>query len=236
MISKLPKLAVITPYCAGSESYFEQCLESVLAQTIACVHIVVCDGETRVPSGRTTRLRIMTIPGPHHDTGNAARAVGGILADAEGFDAVAYLDADNWYDPDHVQLAWESANRTESAVISSARHLHALDGLWMGRCHEVNGTTFVDTNCLFLRRPAFGLLSAWAQIPHAHAAIGDRIVWARVLKSGLPHTHTGRATVHYRTPYKVHYDRFGLPVPDGAKVLRSTVERTTVIRHSETAT
>jgi hypothetical protein len=50
--------------------------------------------------------------------GNTPRAIGGILADAYGFDAVTYLDADNWYDPAHVEdfVAAHEANKNISLI------------------------------------------------------------------------------------------------------------------------
>ena len=39
-----PKVAVVTPYYGESLQLLEQCHQSVVAQTIPCLHVVVADG------------------------------------------------------------------------------------------------------------------------------------------------------------------------------------------------
>lgn len=229
------KVGVVTPHFAAEPDHFRECLLSVRRQTAPCLHYVVCDGSAPAWPDAAADVRVVNLPGPHGDVGNAARAVGGILAAAEGCDAVAFLDADNWFEPDHVESLLAAGRTTGAAVCSSGRTLHALDGQPMGPCPEVDGEAFVDTNCLFLLRPAFGLLGEWAAVPVAHSAIGDRFVWAAVRRSGVPRVHTGRRTAAYRTPYAVHYRHFGLPVPPGAKVLASDNTQTVTRRVGESS-
>ena len=61
--------------------------------------------------------------------GNPPRALGGILADAYGFDAVAYLDADNWYDPSHIEGLIEAHKAHEKvSLVSCKRRFYDLEG------------------------------------------------------------------------------------------------------------
>lgn len=229
-VPRRPKVAIVTAHFAAEPDHLRQCLHSVRSQTVPVVHYVVCDGSLPAWPDPAADVRMATIPGPHHDVGNAARAVGATLAAADGCEAVAFLDADNWYEPDHVSSVLDAHTRTGAVVVSSGRTLYGLDGRRLGPCPEVDGVSFVDTNCLCLFRPAFGLIGAWTEVPAGHAAVGDRYVWAVALRSGLPRAHTRRPTVAYRTPYKIHYDHFGVPAPPGAKVVIPGRDRTTVVR------
>src|ERR1700722_9337974 len=93
-------IAVITPFFRTPSGWFQQCLDSVARQTTACTHVVVCDGSP-LPSDvkMTDAVQIVTLPKPHGDFGNAARAIGSVSAVCRGFDAIAYLDSDNWFEP-----------------------------------------------------------------------------------------------------------------------------------------
>src|SRR5207244_1055632 len=97
-------------------------------------------------------VQVLRLPQPHRDYGNTPRAIGSASAIAQEFDAIAYVDSDNWYEPDHLERMVELQLQTGAAVCSCARALHDLDGQMLGLCPEVDGETFVDTNCLFLTR------------------------------------------------------------------------------------
>src|SRR5688572_2575090 len=97
------RIAVITPSYRTPSSWLEMCFRSVQGQTVACSHFVVNDGDDAEAFANVREAHMVQIPGPHGDTGNAARAVGPICAIAGGFDAIAYLDADNWYEPHHIE-------------------------------------------------------------------------------------------------------------------------------------
>jgi hypothetical protein len=227
-ITLLPKVGVVTPHYATHPAHFRQCVLSVRRQSIPCIHYVVSDGDEPVWPDHPRDTRLVRIPGPHRDTGNAARAVGGTLAAAEGCDAVAFLDADNWFEPDHIESLLNVHRSSGAVVCSSGRKLYTLDGRLMGHCPEVDGEKFVDTSCLFLLRAAFGLIAYWAAVPPEQSAIGDRIFWTRVKQSKMPRIHTSRNTLAFRTQYASHYQHFGLPIPVGSKILVRDGSRTIV--------
>ena len=58
----------------------------------------------------------------------------------------------------------------------------AARGELLGRCPEVDGNRFVDTNCMFFTPPAFGFLAYWFHMPRelSKAGAGDR--WSRMAK------------------------------------------------------
>jgi hypothetical protein len=89
------KVAVVTPYYKESDDILRQCHESVLRQSYPCMHILVADGHPKALFYGHPKTMHVTLPQANGDQGNTPRTVGGILAEAYGFDAVAYLDADN---------------------------------------------------------------------------------------------------------------------------------------------
>jgi glycosyltransferase involved in cell wall biosynthesis len=211
------KVAVITPVHNVPSAWLDECLASVANQSVLCTHFLVFDGEEPPAIISQPGVLVLRIPGPHRDAGNAARAIGSVSAISRGFDAIAYLDADNWYEPDHLRHLCDAHQLTGAPVCSARRTLYDVDGNLLGPCPEVDGKRFVDTNCLFLTRQAFGIVAAWYLMPPANAPAGDRIVWKAVKQAKLKRVHVTQATVNYRTRYAVHYRYFGKQPPPSAK-------------------
>lgn len=210
-------VAVITPFFDKPGAWLQQCLDSVARQTIPCVHFMVCDGDAPAGVEMGRSVEVLRLPRPHQDYGNAARAIGSVSAISQGFEAIAYLDADNWYEVDHLQTLLQAQQATKAAVCTCGRNLFDLEGKLLGPCPEVDGKQFVDTNCFLLTRPAFSLVSVWYMLPRAQAKAGDRVFWRAVLESKLGHTHVPDRTVAFRTIYEAHYRYFGKEPPPGAK-------------------
>lgn len=124
------RVAVITPYYKEPNELLEQCRASVLDQTVACDHVFVADGFPNAVVGRW-RAKHFILPNAHGDAGNMARVIGSLSAFAQGYDAVAFLDADNWYRSDHIQRLLELHRRTGAAVCTSRRSMHRADGSYM---------------------------------------------------------------------------------------------------------
>ena len=101
----------------------------------------------------------------------------------------------------------------------NARDIYQPDGTFLGRCPEIDGETFVDTNCLFLMSTAFAAVAAWYLVPPTHSLMGDRFVWKTIKDMSLRRAHTGLPTIAYRTTYQFHFDYFGVVAPAGAKQL-----------------
>jgi glycosyltransferase involved in cell wall biosynthesis len=213
------RVAVVTPYFREPDDVLRQCLDSVSGQTYAVTHILVADG---FPKNWASQLvsRHIVLPGSGHgDNGNLARAVGAAIAVSEGYDAIALLDADNWYQPDHVSSLLTVHEQTGAAICTSARSLHRLDGsLLVAYDRESDGINFVDTSCLLYLRRAFGLLPLWGQMPRQFGPICDRIVWAAIQSRKIKTAHSGLPTMAFRTCYCNHYNAAGETPPPDCKV------------------
>jgi len=210
------KVAVITPYFNAREDWLRQCHESVMRQSFPCTHIMVADGR---PQAIVDRMAVQHIKLPVNaqDYGDTPRGIGSVLAISQGFDAIAYLDDDNWYYPEHIETMVQLHRQSNAAVISAYRNLHRLDGSLLGPCHEVDGKTFVDVNCFFFTREAFTLVPEWWMMKSYHHPIDDRVILAHIRHKNLSHVHSTVPTVAYRTAFKVHYKNFGEDPPPGTK-------------------
>jgi len=213
------RIAVVTPSYRTPREWLEPCLQSVRSQTVPCTHFLVHDGPELEPASAHERQQVLRLPIAHGDNGNAARAIGSISAICQGFDAIAYLDADNWYEPDHIESLVALHERTGAAVCSSARTLYEPAGALLGRCPEVDGVRFVDTSCFLITAAAFALVPTWYLMPKAYTPMCDRVFFERVSELNLPHAHTGLATLAFRTTYRGHFEYFGKQPPPGAKFL-----------------
>jgi len=216
------RVAIVTPYCRESEDVWQTCINSVCAQTHPSQHVLVADGSPRsCPAGAAA----ITLPAPHGDNGNTARAVGSIYAVANGFDAIAYLDADNWYAPSHVAAMVSLARTTGAEVCVAARTIHRQDGSLMFRDRlDSDGVRRADTSCLFLTRPAFSLVSLWATMPRELSPICDRLFWGAVCAAKLRCSTHDVPTVAFRTQYAAHYEAIGERAPAGSKTRANSTD------------
>ncbi len=212
MSGKGPIVAVITPYHDEELRLLSQCHESVLAQTFPCLHVMVADGR---PSKELDNWGVdhVVLPRSHGDIGSTPRLVGSVHAIGLGVDAIAFLDADNWYEPEHIEALWAAVQSHGAAFASSGRMLWSLDGHPMGPCPLTDPASFIDTNCMFFGRAAFSLLHNWVLMPDYGHLIGDRIIYHHVRQSGLSLTHVPRPTVNYRCGKKGLYRLMDAPLP-----------------------
>ncbi len=121
------RVAVISPYFRTPVEWLIRCHASVRAQDHPCTHILVADGEPQDVVA-TFAAQHIVLPVRHADYGDTPRAVGGLSAVGQGFDAIAYLDADNWYTRGHVASLIALHERTGAPICVSRRILYHLDG------------------------------------------------------------------------------------------------------------
>ncbi|MGI9450750.1 MAG: glycosyltransferase family 2 protein [Geminicoccaceae bacterium] len=210
------KVAVVTPYYRPNIEWLRLGHQSVQKQLLSCRQIFVADGEPidLIDEFDAEHIRFSS---PNRDHGNTARAIGGIAAVRQGFDAICFLDSDHWLDPNHVQSLVELHSKTGADVCVASRRLHHLSGELLGACFETDGETPTDVNGFFLAKNAFPVLSIWhAMAPGLHP-VGHLVVWHQIKRLGLETAHTGQATVRYRTRLGRHYDHFKIPWADGVK-------------------
>lgn len=210
------RVAVVTPYCGEDRATLERCIASVAAQSVSCDHLLVADGQPQdwIDDVSVRHLRLDVT---HGDYGNVARGVGALLMAGEGVDAIAFLDADNSIDADHVDTCLAAAARVPGCdFVMAQRRFVAPDG---SALPPLQDDGVVDTNCLFLLRGAFVAICHWALMPHPLAVIGDRVVQAALQRHGLVGVAADHATVNYTSLWEGHYRLMGLPVPDKAKTV-----------------
>lgn len=208
------KIAIITPYYKEDRKTLHRCHESVLAQTFRCDHIMVADGHHQeIDDWDIIHLKL---PKSHGDFGDTPRAMGAMMAYSQGYDAICWLDADNWLEPNHVEEMVKTLGQ-EQRIVTATRNLYRPDGSFLGLCTESNGESFNDTNCYFIPREFISCSAINAYKPKSLAAIGDRVLWSTI--SNIPKVHCSIPTVNYTTTIAVHYLERNETPPDDAKVI-----------------
>jgi len=205
-------VAVITPYYSEDIETIRRCHLSVLAQTYSCYHVLVADGNANKEIDCWSAHHI-TLPVSHNDIGSTPRLIGCYHAIGLGVDAVAFLDADNWYSASHIEGLMTARNRCNAAFVSSGRTLWSIDGYKMGECPLIDPSCFIDTNCMLFGREAFQLLHQWVLMPEYGHLIGDRIMYYHVRNSNLPRVHVSDPTVNYSCGKEGLYRLMNQPIP-----------------------
>ena len=210
------KVAVITPYYKESIDILRKCHESVVNQTYSCLHIMVADG---FPQSDINEWKVdhIALPKPHYDIGSTPRLIGCYHAIGLGYDAVAFLDADNWYRKDHIEQLIELHKNTKAVFLSSSRMLCRLDGTEMAKCNSIDSDKFIDTNCIMITRGGFELLQRWVLMPNYGHLIGDRIFLYYAKMMQLERSHNNLPTVFYRCSKEGIYKNLKEPIPEGVQ-------------------
>ena len=201
---------------------------------------MVADGFPLQEIALWERTQHIQFPKAHNDTGDTPRLAGAISAAAQQYNGIVFLDADNWFEPGHIESLIQAHVESQAPVVTCARTLRRPDtGEVLSICRESNGIQFNDTNCYLFTEKVFYLLAAWGlrsnQAANEVGAIGDRIVWNSIVNSQVKRAHVSIPTVNYETAYAVHYKALGLQIPDFAKIIiRSNEEqRSKIISYSE---
>lgn len=213
------RVFVVTPYFNTPPEWLAECHRSVRAQTVPATHVMICDGATATPLPDFQGVHVI-LPRNYADYGNTPRLIGCYRAVASGADAIAFLDADNWFHPDHLEGLLRHAADNSLDAVCSGRMLHRLDGTALIRCPHVDGQNLIDTNCLLVLKPAFPHLLGWVMAGQDQAAVTDQAVWRYLRAQRMRTGFLDRASVAYRTRHRVHYQLAGETPPD------DTVHRT----------
>ena len=142
-----PRIAVVTPCWRIAPGKLVRCIATVRGQTLAATHYLVADGEAvALPEGPD--LVHLVLPRNLGNKGAAPRGIGAQLAFNDGFDVVVFLDADNWFDPDHLAQALALLERDRLDVVFAGRRIVFPDGELLAAPdpHDASGA-HVDTNC-----------------------------------------------------------------------------------------
>jgi hypothetical protein len=201
----LTKVAVITAYAKEPLETLQKCIASVKAQTVSCTHILVADGFANDVIAQQSGENLLHIALPENIGFNQC-GVGVELAFALGFEAVAILDADNWYEPDHIETSLLSINDKNADVVFARRKVVFPDGEVLSvEDPQDNTGAFADTNCMVLTNKVAALTPIWLMWPKVFGAGEDRAVsiCTRMLNFNVlmnPHE-----TVWYQTNWAHHY-------------------------------
>lgn len=210
------RIAVVTPYYKESLALLERCHRSVAGQTIRCDHIVVADGHPREELDGWP-LRHLKLPRASADSGDTPRRLGGEVAAASGYDAVLYLDADNWFRPRHAESLLACHLATGAPLCHSARTLHRPDGSMLPLLQQGDNVDHVDTSCLFVAREAFDLLSLWGTWPRELSPLDDRMLWRTARARGHANRFTGALTACYEATHAGVYRAVAEAPPAGIR-------------------
>ncbi len=217
------RIAVVTPYYQEPRAWLERCIDSVRRQTVACEHIVVADGHAQGWVDHASGVRHIRLDRAHADYGNTPRSIGAQLAISEGFDAITFLDADNWYESDHVETCLATADASGADYVAAQRWWVRDDGSHLPyRADEDATGAHVDTSCFFLLFGAFHAVARWLLMPKPMAVVGDRAFLASLHADGLHGAMTPRPTVNYLCTWRNIYEEVGEVPPPSAKDLVTT--------------
>jgi hypothetical protein len=208
-------ICVVTPYFETEQAWIRQGHASVRGQTVPAHHVLVCDGSAPAQIEAFLGTHII-LQRNYKDYGNTPRLIGCYNAIARGADAIAFLDGDNWFQPDHLENLLRFARDNRLDACSSARTLHRPDGSYLTKCPTVNGRPFIDTSCLLVMKSAFPHLIAWVLSGQDQAAVMDQHVWTHMKNAGARLGFLDKSTVCYRTRHASHYRMIGEVPPSDA--------------------
>src|SRR5688572_19646925 len=136
------RIAVVTAYCHEPIDVILRCHKSVSDQDLPATHFLVSDGHPieEIDSWNVVHVRLPFCG----DYGDTPRAVGAALAAAAHHEAVAFLDADNWFETEHLRTLMSLQERTKAAVVTATRFLRRHDGSLLGVCNQSDGHAFND--------------------------------------------------------------------------------------------
>jgi glycosyltransferase involved in cell wall biosynthesis len=120
----MERIFIVTPYFQEPIEWLRTCHESVLKQAVPCRHVLIADGNPQ-PEIDDWDVHHIKLPVNAGDAGNTPRAIGGLFAQGQKADALAYLDADNWYTEDHISEMVEAVRSSGADIATAAWHVIA---------------------------------------------------------------------------------------------------------------
>jgi Glycosyl transferase family 2 len=212
------RYAFVTPYYKETRDCLERCIASVSRQTIDADHILVADGfpQDWIDQANVRHLRLDRA---HKDYGNTPRAMGGLMAAAEGYDGIGFLDADCWLEPNHLEHCLKQAEQVgleRCGFVAASRTLRRLDESVIDVPDEPLAT-HVDTSCLLLLSLSFRVLPVWILMPREVSAICDRVFYLALRSQNLIPAFSSKQTVNYTYTYAPMYRTIGETPPEPIK-------------------
>jgi len=211
------RVAVVTPYYLEDIDTLARCYTSVQHQSHNdLMHVFVADGHVNPSVATLTGAEHLSLPMSHRDAGATPRAIGAISAFSRGYDAVAFLDADNTYQPNHIRSMVQTMIGHGVDVVTATRNICTNSGEFMYvDTIESTGEEFCDTNCLFIGRQCLNVLTYWVTEPEQRLW-SDRQFWSAIWQSGFSHRHHPIPTVNYHSRWAWHYQHAGRTPPENS--------------------
>ncbi len=210
------KFAIVTAYYKEEKYLLDRCLQSVRNQTVHADHIVVADGFAQAWIDDEP-VRHIKLDRAHGDYGNTARGVGAVLAVAEDYDGIAFLDADNWLEPEHIAECLNAASRVDPCdYVVARRNLKRPDETTLPIDDEPIAT-HVDTSCFFFLPGSYHMVPRFAGIPRKLSIIGDRLFYQELAAQPLSRAIVAPKTVNYLCMWESIYRAASETPPPGAK-------------------
>jgi len=212
------RVAYITPYYKEEPQVLERCIKSVAAQTIKVDHFLISDGYPQ--DWVASRVaRHIPLGKSHGDYGNTPRGIGAQLAVSDGYDAIGFLDADNWLDPNHTEECLKTAIGNYGSplncdyVVTKRRFIRP--NLTVANIQEESN--HIDTNCYFLLRGAYSFLPVWNLMPKEFSNVADRVFYKSIMEADLNYATNKAVTVNYLNLWATTYEAVGEVPPPEAK-------------------
>jgi len=209
---------IVTPYYKESDDLLGRCIQSVRSQTIRCDHLFVADG---FPSMfiDAQDVRHIKLDRNHRDDGNTPRGVGCLIGVAEAYDGIGLLDADNWFEPTHLEACLKAASSLPGGIDScdyvvAKRHIRRPDETIMQIPEDPN---HVDTSCFFFLPGSYSMLPVWMFLPKFLSPICDRLFYDIIRSNSCKAAYVESPTVNYHCLYEALYRSLGEEPPSGAK-------------------
>lgn len=207
------KVAIVTPYHQEDLGKLWRCHASVRAQTCATTHFMVADGFPN-PSLQDWGVQHLRLPVSHADGGDTPRGLGALSALNQGYDAVGFLDADNWIAEDHVESCLATCARHRAPIALASRQIVLSSGEYCTfEDRDVIERRHVDTSCFFMMRAAAAMMAVWAMIDPKVWQACDRVMLSAIKARGFEHAWTGHKSVYYTSHWGLHYRAMGLTPP-----------------------
>jgi len=227
------KIAVVTPYFKESEDLIQRCFNSVKNQTYQNItHFFVSDGYPSRLLYANLNIEHIQLPKSHNDAGATPRALGALSAFSQGYDAVAFLDVDNWFMPNHIEKMVELMQSSKCDIVSATRKIYSRNNELLYVDKESNGLDFCDTNCMFLNRKIMQIIPFWITAPE-YRMVSDRAFWHVCIENKISKIHCTEPTVCYSTKWAVHYQIAGVPIPDDSVWMTMDNKTYTTITNKE---
>jgi glycosyltransferase involved in cell wall biosynthesis len=208
------QVSIITPYYQENVETLLRCYRSIKNQNYTIIrHVFIADGHQNTSIKSLSDICHLELPMSHHDAGATPRAIAALSEFSNGADAIAFLDADNTFESNHIETLVSIMKITKADVVTATRNICDRTGSVLYTDNiESNGTDFCDTNCYLIYRSIKHLLGYWV-VDQSQKLLSDRYFWAAIKNSQAKIVHSTLPSVNYYSKWAWHYHHAGVPIP-----------------------